>query len=355
MKLNKIFLVAVLFLAAVLVSACTGEFITGGFPTAVLNQDTLYVSAGPAVLAMRTDGTQIWRYPVTTDANKSFFAAPLVVNGQVVVGDYKSDQGILFGLDASTGVEKWSFSNAKNRYIASPVATSDKILAANADDNLYALDFAGNFLWKFTAKSGIWATPVVNKNIIYVVSLDHMLYALNAADGSQIWVSDLGGPALAAPTLGPDGILYVGTLDNKVVALEPQQGKNLWTFETKGAVWATPVLKGRFLYIGDLSGKIFALNAKDGTPAWSADAPGPIVSAPAVVPDGLVFVCETGEVLAVGFQNERSWTDKVAVGKLYSSPIVAGERLVIPVQSGDPLLVTYDLSGRKGWTFAAVK
>jgi outer membrane protein assembly factor BamB len=355
MKQNKIFLILILSLAAVLLSACGAPPITGGFPSAVLNQETLYVAGGPAVLAMRSDGTQIWRYPAAVDVNKNFFAVPLVVNGEVVVGDYQVDQNTLFGLDASSGVEKWSFKGATGHFIAAPVALGDKILAANADGSLYALDKSGNLVWKFTAKGGLWGTPVVNKNVIYVTSLDHMLYALNPADGTPIWSSDLGGPIIAAPSLGENGTLYVGTMGSKLLAVEPEQGKILWTVETKGAVWSAPVLKNNILYFGDLGSKIYALNAKDGTPAWSADAPGPITAAPALVPEGLIFVCETGEVLAVGFQNERSWTDKVTVGKLYSSPVVAGERLVIPVQGGDPLLVTYDFSGRKGWTFAAVK
>ncbi len=359
MKLNKIFLVVVLFLAAVLVSACTGAPITGGFPTAVLSQDTLYVAGGPGVLALRPDGTQIWRYPAQVDANKNFFAAPLVVNNEVIVGDYQTEQSVLFGLDATTGAEKWSFKGAKGRYIAGAVAVDDKILAANADGNLYALDRMGNQVWMFATKAGIWAAPLVNKNVVYVASLDHMLYALNASNGSQIWVSDLGAPALAAPALGTDGVIYVGTLGNKVLAVNPEQGKILWSAETKGTVWATPVLKDGMLYVGDLSGKIFAFNTKDGTQAWTADANSssvcPITSAPGVIPSGLVYVCETGEVVVVGFQNERLWTDKVASGKLYSSPVVVGERLVIPAQTGDPLLVTFDLSGRKGWTFAAIK
>jgi outer membrane protein assembly factor BamB len=357
MKLNKIIFVMVLSLTALLLSACSGSPTAVGAPSAVFSQDTLYVSGGVAMLAIRPDGTQIWRYPEKADANKMYYAPPLIINGVVVVGDYQNSQNVLYGLDATNGSEKWVFKDATDRFIASPVALGDKILAANADGHLYLVDQNGAKVkdWAFAAKAGIWATPVVNKNIIYVVSMDHKLYAVNAEDGNQIWASDLGASSLAAPVLGPDGMLYVATMGKKILAVEPEAGKIQWTFATQGAVWASPVLKDDTLYFGDEASKLYAINAKDGTVAWTGDAPGPVLVAPAITPNGLIYACETGDVLMVGFKNERSWTQKVASGKLYSSPVVADDRVIVPVHAGDALLLTYDLSGRPGWPFAAPK
>jgi outer membrane protein assembly factor BamB len=354
MKLNKIVFVIMLSLIAVLASACTPT-VTGGFPAAAVSQDSLYVSGGPAVLALKADGTQIWRYPEKNDANKTFYAPPLVVNNMVVIGDY---QNVLYALDAnstSVGVEKWSFKDAQGRFIGGAAAGGDKIFAPNADGNLYALDQTGKLLWKFSGKAGFWSMPVVDKDVVYVASMDHNLYALKASDGSLVWTADLGASSLATPLLSSDGLLFVGTLGNKLVAVDAASGTVKWTFGTSGAVWATPVIKDGVVYFGDLGNKIYALSSKEGTVTWSGDAPGPVVAAPAVTASGMVFVCETDEVLMVGFQNERSWTSKVANGKLYSPVVVLGEHLVIPVQSGDPLLVTYDISGHNGWTFAAPK
>jgi outer membrane protein assembly factor BamB len=354
MKLNKFVFFLMMSLIALLASACTVP-VTGGFPAAVVSQDIVYVSGGPAVLALKADGTLLWRYPEKNDAAKTFFAPPLVIKGLVVVGDY---QNTLFALDANStgvGVEKWSFKDAKGRFIGGAVSAADKIIAPNADGNLYALDDTGKLVWKFTAKAGLWGTPVVEKDILYIASMDHFLYALKASDGSQVWATDLGASSVATPLLTSDGMLFVGTLGNQMVAVQKASGAVIWKFDTTGAVWATPVLKDGMVFFGDLSNKIYALSSKEGTIAWSGDAPGPIVAAPAVISDGMAFVCETGEVLLVGFKNERSWTDKVANGKLYSTPAVIADRLVMPVDQGDPLMVTYDYSGRKGWTFAAPK
>lgn len=351
MKLKKISIVLLLSLVAVLLAACTAP-LTGGFPLATVNQDTLFASVGPAVVALKADGTQLWRYPEKVDASKMFFAAPLVLNNQVIVGDY---QNILFALDPANGLEKWAFKDAKGRYLAAPVVVGDKIVAGNTDGNVYALDATGKLLWKFSGKAGFWSTPQASQDIIYVGSMDHMLYAIKAGDGTQLWAADLGASALAAPLLTKEGAIYVGTLDSQLLKLNASDGAISARYATKGAIWAAPVVKDNLLYIGDLSNTIYALNLADLSLAWSGDAPGPILAAPGVTPNGLLFVCETGDVLMVGFQNERSWTDKVSSGKLYSSPVVLGERLVIPVQQGDPTLLTYDFSGRKGWTLPVPK
>lgn len=351
MKLTKKLIVLAIGLVALLLSACTSQ-ITGGFPSgAVVNQETLFISSGGAVLAVKPDGSQVWRYPEKLDANKTFFAAPAVVNGLVVVGDY---QNSLFALDAASGTEKWSFTEAKGRYIASPVVIGDKIVAANADGSLYAVDLNGKLVWKFSAQGSLWGTPAADKDHIYLPSQDHFLYSINAADGTQAWATNLGGPMIAAPFLSKEGVLYVGTLGDKVLAVEASSGVQLWSFAAQGHVWASPVLNNNLVYVGDAGSKIYAINAKEGSLAWQTDAPGPVIAAPGVMTSGLAFVTESGDVLVVGFQNEKSWTDKIN-GKLYSSPIVYGDRLVVPVYQGDNFLVTYDFTGRKGWTFAAPK
>jgi outer membrane protein assembly factor BamB len=352
MKLKKTSIVVAVVLMAMLLSACSAISSTG-FPSGTVDKDVLYLAGGGAVLAIRPDGSQIWRYPDKLDANKTFFGTPAVVNGLVLVGDY---QNTLFALDSASGAEKWTFPDAKGRYITGPIAVGDKIIAANGDGAIYALDASGKQLWKFDkATAGFWGAPTADKDIIYATSMDHTLYAIKAADGSEVWKVDMGGPVLAPTLLANDGTLYVGTLGNQMIAVKASDGSILWKYDTTGAIWSEPYFKDGVLYFGDMSNKIYAIKAADKSVVWTSDAPGPVIASPADITTGLVFVCETGDVLTLGYQNEKSWTDKVTNGKLFSMPVVFGDRLVVPVDQGDPLLITYDFSGRKGWTFAAPK
>lgn len=342
-----------LIVVALLSSACTA-MISGGFPSGTVEQDVLYMSGGTGVAAIHSDGSQVWRYPETVDAAKTFYAVPAIVDGQVIIGDY---QNTLFSLDAANGTEKWNFAEAKGRYIASPTIVGDKVIAPNGEGSIYALDLTGKKLWKFLGKAGFWSAVVSNKEqtIVYAASMDHTLYAINVRDGTQVWAVDLGSPMLAKPALADDGMLYVGTIGSQIIAVNSSSGSVSWKFDANGAVWSTPYLKDSVLYFGDISNKVFAVNAKNGSLVRAEDAPGPVYATPAAIPTGLVYVCETGDVFMVGYDGVRSWTDKVSNGKLYSTPVVLGERVIIPVDTGDSLLVTYDFTGRKGWTFAPIK
>jgi outer membrane protein assembly factor BamB len=353
MKLKKITIFMFLIVVALLASACTAS-ISGGFPSGTVSQDVLYLSGGTGVVAIKPDGSEVWRYPDKVDAAKSFYAVPAVVDGQVIIGDY---QNTLFSLDAANGAEKWNFAEAKGRYIASPIVVGDKIVAPNGEGFIYGLDLTGKLVWKFTGKAGFWSAAQANKDntVVYVASMDHTLYAINVSDGSQVWAVDVGSPMLTTPALADDGVLYVSTIGSQVIAVNSTTGDVIWKFDANGAIWSTPYLKDGVLYFGDISNKVFAVNAKDGSLAWSGDAPGPVYATPAAIPSGLVYVCETGDIFVVGFDGVRSWTDKVSNGKLYSTPVVFGERVIIPVDKGDSLLVTYDFTGRKGWTFAPIK
>lgn len=352
MKL-KITILMLLIGVALLASACTAS-ISGGFPSGTVEQDVLYISTGNAVVAIKSDGSQLWQYPEKVDAAKSFYARPTILDGQVLVGDY---QNSLFSLDAATGVEKWNFPDAKGRYIASPIVVGSTIIAPNGEGNIYALDLNGKQLWKFPGKAGFWSAAVANKDntIVYIASLDHILYAINISNGSQVWSVDLGSPMLATPALSDNGMLFVGTIGSQIIAVDSANGSVGWKFDAKGAIWSTPYIKDGVLYFGDISSKIFAVKAADGSQTWSGDAPGPVYATPADITSGLIFVCETGDIFGVGYDGGRSWTDKVTNGKLYSTPVVLGEQVVIPVDKGDSLLVTYDFTGRKGWTLAPIK
>lgn len=351
MKIRKLILFT-FGLFAILLSACAPS-IVGGFPSGSTNQDIVYVSVGDAVLAVRSDGTQVWRFPTSIDGARKFFGAPLFYENQVIVGDI---QNSLYALDAANGVEKWSFKDAKGPYNAGPIAVSGMIITPNGDGNIYAVDLNGKLKWKFTGKASFWSTPVYDGKMIFAASMDHNLYAINPSNGTQAWTVDLGGSSLASPLVTEEGVIYIGTVSNHLLAINASDGKILWQYDTKGGIWSKVAYQDNVIYIGDLAKKVYAIEAKEGVLIWEKDVPGPVLATPAVFTGGMMVVCETGEVVVLGYKSEQFWTDKITNDKkLYSSPIVIGERLVVPIYQGDPVAVTYDFTGRKGWTLSAPK
>jgi outer membrane protein assembly factor BamB len=352
MKKYKISLLLIILAGSLLLSSCAGAISASSWPGLTMSGDTVYVSYATGVFAIRaSDGQLAWRYPAEVNKSLAFYAAPAVVGDQIVVGDYSAT---LHGLDALSGTEKWTFKDAKGRWIANSYCNSDTILAPNGDQTLYALTLAGQLRWKFTTNQALWGSPVTNDTTVFIASMDHFLYALNITNGNEVWKADLGGAALYGPALGADGLLYVGTLGNEVLAIDSSSGAIQWRFKTTNQVWGTPILDEGSVYFGDLSGTIYAVDAQNGTQLWKVDAGGPVFGSAVVTPDGLVFNTENGKVVMVSTTGGVVWTQTI-VGKLYTTPVFGNDQIVVAVTGGDNLLVALTLQGTQKWTYAPPK
>ena len=58
----------------------------------------------------------------------------------------------------------------------------------------------------------VHSSPTVANGIVYVGSLDHNVYALNAKTGTKIWNYTTGDLVYSSPTVA-NGIVYVGSHD----------------------------------------------------------------------------------------------------------------------------------------------
>jgi hypothetical protein len=80
--------------------------------------------------------------------------------------------------------------------LTAPVAAGGKVYVAKSDaHSLYALDMAnGQELWRFTANGRIDSPPTIYRGMVLVGSKDGYVYCLRASDGQLVW------RFLAAPT-----------------------------------------------------------------------------------------------------------------------------------------------------------
>jgi outer membrane protein assembly factor BamB len=355
MNFSKLKLLVIVIFASIVLSAC-GALPTSSWPGVAVSSkgDFVYVAYATGVYKVdATNGSMAWRYPDKADAAKQFYAAPGISDSLVVVGDYGN---ALFGLDSGNGAEKWTNTDAKDKWIAGMLIVDKAILAPSADGNLYSLSLDGKVNWKFTANADFWANPVSDGKTVYVPSMDHFLYAINLSDGKLVWKTDLGASGVYGLALGDDGTIYLSTLADEVLAIRADGRSIVWRFKPKGSVWAVPVVKDGIVYIGDLNNKVYAISASNGQSKWEVDAPGPVLCSPAVTPNGLVFASETGAVFMLDFNGKLVW-NKTINGKLYSAPVIAGQQVIVGITSGDKdvLLATYDFTGKDGWTFTAPK
>jgi outer membrane protein assembly factor BamB len=362
MKPSKIILLLTILLISAALSACAGGAGTAtSWPGLTVDQDTAYLAYNQHVFAIDVEtGVEIWRFPAEADNKITFFAPPaLTPDGQLLAGGYNN---VLYSLDPVTGRENWNFSGAKNRYVGSPLAAEQGIFAPNADDNLYALDTSGKLRWSYKTRGPQWAAPAQDPGCecVYLPSMDHHLYSLDAQSGSLNWqTEELGGSLVGTPAYSesdgaPGGVLYVGTFDSKMLAVEAGSGKVIWSAPTSGWVWSGPALKDGTLYFGDLKGTVYAMSAADGAILWQQTPDGPVTQSPLVTDDSVYFTTEAGTVYAYDLEGNSRWNQTIG-GKLYASPVTAKDLILAAPVGTDSPLVALDLEGAQKWAFTPEK
>ncbi len=351
MNKKKISLILIGILAALLLTSCSAALSGSSWPGISTNGNAVYVANMQYVYAVDSKtGSQVWRYPEKPTKDGKFFAAPVLVDGQLIVGDYKK---VLYSLNPSNGSENWTF-EAKGPWIADPLVVDGMIYAPNGDGNLYALNMNGELVWKFTAKKALWSHPAGNGDTIYQASMDHFLYAIDMKSGKEKWSLDLGGAVIYSPTLSEDGVIYLTTLARELMAIDSSNGDVLWRRKFEESLWSQPALDGDRLFMGDLSGMAYAISVKDGTDIWSQSLADPVMGKPTVTTDMVYFATENGTMYAMNFDGERQWS-KTVEGKLYTGPVLMDDKLLIGVALGESPMVMVSTVGQDVWSFIPPK
>lgn len=353
MKFKTPLIFFVLIVGILVLSGCAGntQATATGWPGLSADEDTAYLAHNRHVYAVNlSNGLEKWRFPVEQDNKRSFYATPtFTTDGQLLVGSYEY---ILYSLDPDSGVEKWNFDEADNRYIAAPLATEQGNFAPNANNEMYALDLQGNQRWVFETTGPLWATPVADPECecVYLPSMDHKMYSIDAQTGTTNWLTeDLGGSIVGTPAYD-SGTLYIGTFANELLALNASNGQVLWRTPASDWVWGGPVVQDGIVYFGDLGGTFYALDAATGSVKWQQKFDGAISQSPLVTEDRLYFTTEAGSVYALNLNGTTLWTKNLG-SKLFTSPVQAGDLILIAPTGADEYLYAFNTDGAQQWVY----
>ena len=263
-----------------------------------------------------------------------------------------SGRGKAVALDAQTGQELWNAS-VHIPFRSAPKIGDGKLFAITIDDQLYALDIAnGNVLWnhrgisevagvmnsispalvtgavivpyasgeiymlasgdghelwngavsagRTTAASsifsGIGGDPVVDGQVVFIVSNGGGFSVLGVDQGAPVWNKPLS--SFNTPWIAGD-YAFVLTSDNTVVSFMKYDGRVRWATKLEGfedmkrklypITWRGPVLAGGKLALVSSKGKLALINALDGKIEEIKDVPEDIYTAP-VVAGGVMYL-----------------------------------------------------------------
>ena len=191
------------------------------------------------------------------------------------------------------------------------VAAEGMVYVGTIKGQVLALKDSGNAVslqWTFPANEedfidGVYNSPVVGPDMVYVAALNGTLYALDKLTGILDWsvvVGDVSAPAslVGGPVLSPDNTtVLVGSEDSNLYAYDAKTGslRRGYPFEEpQDKIWSTPVVKDGVVYFGGGSGyfsrddHLYAVDIKTGEEKWKFKTGDSVNSSPAVL-DGVVY------------------------------------------------------------------
>ena len=349
-------IILVLLFISIALSACAGgnRVVASGWAGITTDDEIAYLAYNTHVYAIDlANGNLRWKYPTEPDPKITFYAPPaLTEDGQLIIGGYDN---ILYSLNPLNGQVNWTFEGSGGRYVGGPLVTEYGIFVPSTDYKVYTLDFNGRPLRDaIPTEAEIWATPGSDPECkcVYVASMDHQVYAINAQTGSLTWITnDLGGALVGTPALSADRQLYIGTFAEEMVALNADNGAELWRFTAQDWVWGGPALSDETLYFGDLSGAFFALDRQSGVQKWQTQAGSAIVDTPLVTEEAIYLTAESGLLVSVTPEGVNRW-QKEFEGNTYTGPVAAGDLILVSTSQPEALLVAFDSAGVQKWSFS---
>jgi len=354
---KKIFVILLLTLVALTLSACSGQPLTNTWPGLSADAERAYLATGSFIYAVDvTTGREVWKYPAEAGNSLLFYANPVLTeDGQLLIGSVGTTHAFI-SLDPATGKENWAepFAGAKGTWVASPLVMNGIIYAPNTDGFLYFLDMNGKQVADPLELGGaLWSAPATDGELLYIASLDHHLHIVDQAGSIIGEPIDLGGASPASPVAGEDGV-YAGSFDS-TIGFASSNGDFQTIAEASNWIWGSPVLDGNTLYFADLNGSIYSVDVSTGSQNWDELKPdGPIVASPLVAGDQIYFGSEDGVLIALDRDGKIVW-EKTVGGNLYTQPVLSGAAILVAPYQAEFALAAYDASGKQAWTFIPVK
>ncbi len=199
------------------------------------------------------------------------YCSPAVEKDKVFVGD---DMGYLTAYVLKNGKKLWSFQSGK-RIVGTPAVSEGIVVFGSADCKIYGLNAQnGNLLWTVKAAAPVLGAVTIDNGIAYIGASDHTFRAVNIHTGDVKWnFAGVKGYIETKPLVTDNKVIF-GAWDNTLYALDKADGKELWKWTggltrmhfSPAAVW--PVASDGKVFITDPQRAMTAIDLKTGNTVW---------------------------------------------------------------------------------------
>lgn len=259
--------------------------------------------------------------------------------------------------------------DGRKAIVSQPVVKDGVLYAIDADAKIIAMNAdTGRVLWdtKYemdneTPMLSYGGGVTVGDNALYFVTGYGHFGALNLADGSEIWVEDIGVPMRGAPTYA-DGRVFGLTHDNHVYTMDANTGEIIWDevgiAENAGLSGnASPAVTGNTVIVAYSSGEVYAMRVENARVLWTdtLNRQGQLTAMSSirdidghpVIYDGVVYVVShSGRMAAINLRNGvRVWEQNYGS---QHTPWIVGEYIYLVTTNSEVICITRR-EGRIKW------
>ena len=231
-----------------------------------------------------------------------------------------------------------------------PLVVGDLVYVSALDGFLYAIDKeTGNLEsdggWRRPRGQPEELDPLIAgpaydpiNDLILAPSEDGRLYAYAAKSGDQAWNPFRTGAAIWSTPAVDNGIGYFGSHDHKVYAVTLNDGKQLWQYETGGVVAGKPLVFDGKVIAGSFDKKLYALSVEGGAVEWTFEGENWFWAG--AVTDGTTIFAPNmdGNIYALDRNGNLLWKHDVG-SSIVSSPVLVPRGLVVAAKEGKLILL----------------
>ena len=232
--------------------------------------------------------------------------------------------------------ENWSVSigkgdSKKKRLVTDPISFQKKIFTLDANSVASAFDVEGKLLWRKDLtppgeKSGeiFGGGFTFGQDQLFVTLGYGFLLSLNPSTGEENWSQRLIGSGNNTPIFN-DGLVYLVSADSKVWAINAEKGRVKWTVDAIGNETNlisnnAPAVSDKYAVFGLGNGEIYVTFKKGGHVLWSSSLSGrkdsrvvsaidDIVASPVIIDRNVYAADGAGKVVSLKIESgERNWT-----------------------------------------------
>lgn len=253
------------------------------------------------------------------------------------------------------------------RVFARPVIGNGAAFVFDPTGTVSAVSLGGGRLWSTSLKPegsddlSLGGGVATDGARVYAASGYRAVASLDAGSGRVAWSRDLPEPARGAPAIG-DGKVFVVAQGNAVYALNQADGTEVWSYrgipEVSGLLTrASPAVSGNVVVVPFSSGELVALDTKTGNPLWNEalTRAGPTLAVSGLSDIAASPVIDEGAVIATGVggktvafslkTGERLW--EAPIGSAHT-PVVSGSAVFL-VDLDDRLVAIDRKTGVVAW------